>query len=113
MTQFNENFRGSFPYSNQCMQAILAADTALSFTVPGDDTMIYRAKFSCSSTAEVWVGFNATPTDPTAGTARSDANVEFIPLNECRYVKGGDVLKFLSHTTPRIGLALLRVLPQG
>jgi hypothetical protein len=81
--------------------------------VPGTPDQIFRAKFSCSSTAEVWVGYNVAPTDPSAGTARSDANVEFIPLNECRYVKGGDVLKFLSHTTPRIGVSLLQTIPQG
>lgn len=108
MTHFNCNFNNTLPYSDKNAQLLLAANTVLTFTVPGIASQQYRAYFRASSTAEILVGYNATPALPSAGAATTVANVEFLPWSgECRYVKGGDVLSFLSATTPLVGVALL------
>lgn len=109
MTKYARNFVDTLPFSNTAAKMKLAANTALSYTVPGDDKSIYRVKFRCSATAEVWVALNATAVGPSAGVIASSPNQEFIPLDECRYVKGGDVLSFISSGTPDVGISLLLV----
>jgi hypothetical protein len=109
VTNYQKNFTESFPFSNAGVQILLAASTAISYTVPGISTQKYRAKFSAASNAEVWVGYNVTATVPTTNTATPISNVEFIPLYEARYVNGGDVLSFISLATPSVGVSLLQV----
>ena len=109
MTQYNVNFSDTFPFSNQTVSALLAASTALGVTIPGTDNQIYRAKFQCSSTAEIWVRLNGTATVPGAGTSATTSYQELVPLDECRYVKGGDTLSFISAGTPSVSVTLLLV----
>lgn len=109
VTSYQKNFSNVLPFSNSGVQMLLEASTALPWTVPGDQVQRYRAYFRASSTAEVWVGYNVTATVPTTNTATSVSNIEFIPLNECRYVKGGDVLSFISLSTPSVGVSLLQI----
>lgn len=110
VTRYQKNFHDTFPHSNTGVQMLLAASTALPFTVPGTANQIYRAKFSSSYTAEVWVGYNITATVPTTNTATATTNQEFLPkYDEARYVKGGDVLSFISTGTPQVGLVLYQV----
>lgn len=107
VTPYNRNFHGVMPFTNTGVMMLLAASTALSWTVPGDPTQLYRASFRCSSTAEVWVRLNATAAVPTSNTATANNNQEFIPLNEPKYVRGGDTLSFISTGTPQVGVSLL------
>ena len=109
VTPYNSNYSGTMPFSNQGVKMTLAASTALSWTVPGAATQQYRATFRCSSTAEVWVRLNGTAALPTSNTATDVVGQEFIPLHEPKYVIGGDVLSFISATTPQVGVALLLV----
>ncbi len=109
VTQYQKNFLNTYPFSNTAVNLLLVASTALSWTVPGNPTQIYRANFRCSSTAEAWIRLNGTAQVPTSGTVTSTPNQEFVPWNECRYVKGGDTLSFISLTTPSIGVSLLQV----
>jgi hypothetical protein len=109
VTPYARNFNDTLPFSSTCVKMLLAASTALSWTVPGEATQKYRAKFRASSTAEIWVGYNVTATVPTSNTATNVPYIEFLPLDECRYVNGGDVLSFISLTTPSIGVSLLQV----
>lgn len=113
MTKYAKNFHGTLPFSDTGFKLLLAASTALPITVPGTSKQIYRASFRASSTAEVWVALNGTAVLPTAGVASSTYNQEFIPLNEPKYVKGGDTLSFISAGTPSIGVSLLLVEDQG
>lgn len=113
VTQFRSNFDQCKPFTTAGMQTILEASTALSWTVPGTADQKYRATFRCSSTAEIYVGYNVTATLPTSNTASNVSNVEFIPLYEPKYVRGGDVLSFISLTTPSIGVQLLQVEPNA
>ena len=106
-TSFRKNFSGTHPFSNYNFNMLLAVDTGLAFTVPGIATQKFRIKFTRSSTAEIWVGYNVSPTDPTSNTATINAYQELVPLEECRFVNGGDTLTFLSHTASRLSGALL------
>ena len=108
VTPYNCNFQGTVPFGNLNAKILLAANTALTWTVPGEPTQIYRATFRCSSTAEVWVCLNGTAVLPGAGTASNAPNQEFIPT-EPKYLKGGDVISLISAGTPSVGIALLQL----
>jgi hypothetical protein len=109
-TRYQKNFANCFPFSNTNLVAQLATSTALGWTVPGVATQKFRIKFRSSSTAEIFVAYNATAVVPTAATATSSSNQEMIPLDECRYVKGGDTLSFISTTgTPQVSASLLMI----
>lgn len=108
-TPFRKNFSETRPFSNYNFNMLLAADTALPFTVPGEATQKFRIKFTRSSTAEIWVAYNKTAVDPTSNTATTNAYQELVPLDEARFVNGGDTLSFLSHTASRVSGALLLV----
>lgn len=109
MTQFNENFRDCFPFSTQNAQMLLAASTALAYTVPGTPNVTYRAHFSVSSSSDVWVRNNGTAAVPTSNTVAANSNQERIDTWFQRYVKGGDVLSFISTGTPQVGVSLLEL----
>lgn len=107
VTPYNKNFQNVHSFSNSNLNVLLAANTALPFTVPGLSTQLYRAKFRSSFTAEIYVSLNGTAAVPSAGTGSFIANQEMLPLDECRYVKGGDVLSFISSGTPGFSMHLL------
>lgn len=106
-TPYRKNFMDTHPFSNFNFNMLLAVDTVLTYTVPGLATQKYRIKFTRSSTAEIWVGYNVTPVDPTSNTATTNAYQELVPLEECRFVNGGDTLKFLTHVAARVSGSLL------
>ncbi len=109
MTKYNRNFDHCYPFSDSGVMMILAASTALSYTVPGVPTQKFRAKFSISSTADAWVKINGTAVLPTAGVAASTYNQERIDIDFIKYVIGGDSLSFISSSTPQIGVSFLEV----
>jgi hypothetical protein len=108
-TPFNSNYIECFPFSDTQAQLLLAANTALPYTVPGTPNIIYRAEFSASTSADVWVRNNGTATVPGAGLLTSNSYQERIGVNFVRYVKGGDVLSFISNGTPQVGISLLQL----
>jgi|SRR6185503_16130323 len=111
MTTYNSAFEGAFPFSDQTVQVALAANTELTYTVPGDNSMQYRADFSVPYNANIWIGYNITVTQPTPATATTTNRVERISNeNYVRYVRGGDVLHFISNAlVTDIGISLLRL----
>ncbi len=110
VTPFNENFKDTFPFSNNGMQTLLVANTAITWTVPGTSNQLYRAHFSVSTSADVWVSNNGTATVPTSNTVTGTVNQERIDVNFNRYVQGGDILSFKSNGTPQVGVSLLEVM---
>lgn len=109
VTQWNENYAETFPFSNTTINILLAASTVDTYTVPGNETQIYRAHFSVSSSADVWVRLNGTAQVPTSGVVDQTTYQERIDVNFNRYVKGGDTLSFISTGTPQVGVSLLQV----
>lgn len=108
-TRYQTNFNECYPISDTGVDILLAANTAVSWTVPGTNKDKYRASFGCSSNAEIWVNLNGTATVPLSNTATATYNQEFVVPGMCRYVKGGDVLSFISTATPQVGVSLLQV----
>jgi hypothetical protein len=108
-TPYQINFCECFPFSDTQAVMLLAASTALAYTVPGTDNQTYRAHFSVSTSADVWVRNNGTAAVPTSNTVAQTAYQERIDVNFNRYVKGGDVLSFISTGTPQVGVSLLKV----
>lgn len=106
---YNENYNGTLPFSDVCYQ--VAAGTAVeeTQTVPGGPTVQYQALFSYTSTSNVFIRLNGTPTTPAGGTIGTEQYSEFRP--DKRYVKGGDVIHFLTPDTAGayIGVSLRRL----
>lgn len=109
MTPYQNNFTNTFPFSDSGMMTLLAASTAISWTVPGTANQLYRAHFSVSTSADVWVKLNGTAAVPTSNTVTATYNQERIDVDFQRYVKGGDTLSFISTGTPQVGVSLLLV----
>lgn len=95
MTVYHCNFDHTKPFSDTCFQANLAANVAQTYTVPGTNKQMYRAKFGFNSTANVYVGLNVTAASPGAGLNTSTGNLQFRP-DEPMYVKGGDEINMVS-----------------
>lgn len=111
MTKFSTNFLETLPFSDQTVQVALAANTALPYTVPGDNSIQYRCEFSYAYDSNVWVGFNTTAVVPVAGAVTTTSNSSLVFRPKIKYVRGGDVLSFISGSVvSNIGLELL-VLP--
>lgn len=107
VTPYGCNFNKTMPFTNTSANLLLIASTPLSWTVPGIPEQRFRATFRASFTAEIYVSLNGTAALPTSGVATTTTNnQEFIPLLEPKYVKGGDVLSFVSAGTPSIGIQL-------
>lgn len=113
VTPYQRNFEKCFPFSNTTINILLAASTAITYTVPGDTTQKYRAHFSVSTSADVWVRLNGTAQVPTSNTIDSTTYMERIDVDFQRYVKGGDTLSFISTTTPQVGVSFLQVEDNG
>lgn len=107
MTKFNTNFMDTTPFSDTGAKLKLAASTELTWTVPGENTQRYRALFAFNANVDVWIAINNTVELPTAGTVTDTYNQELRPT--ARYVKGGDVLHFISTGTPDVGVSLLEL----
>ena len=109
MTGYSSSFEGTTPFTDTNSNFNLAANTGLSYTVPGDSSLRYRAKFSYTANANVWVSNNGTAVTPVAGTQNSIVIQEFRP--DIKYVKGGDVLNLISSDTAgaQVGVSLLLV----
>lgn len=91
---YNSNYDETMPFSDTCAQVVAQANTEETYTVPGAATNNYTALFSYNDSANVFVCLNATPTIPAAGTVGTQQYNEFKPHK--RYVKGGDVIHFIS-----------------
>jgi hypothetical protein len=105
-TTYSDNFDHAKPFSDTCSRMALATGVVQTYTVPGTNSQKYRAIISYICTANVFVGYNATPTTPGAGLIVNTGNIEFRP--DVRFVKGGDVLSFLTpDANAYVGLSLL------
>ncbi len=93
------------PFSDTCSQINCLATVAETVTVPGVSTQQYQAYFEYASNSNVFVRLNGTPAIPAGGTVGAEQYSEFKPIK--RYVKGGDVLHFITpDTNAYIGVSL-------
>lgn len=113
--QYNSNFHLTIPFSDVCAQVALQANVAETFTVPGTAINKYAARFTYTSTSNVFVCLNSAPTVPAAGTTGTQQYNEFRVGSDGsqRYVQGGDVIQFITpDATAYVGVSL-RALPGG
>lgn len=106
--KYNANYIETMPFSDVCVQFNLAANTAQSFTVPGNTGSQYQAYFEYASNSNVFVRNNATAASPAGGTNTTQPYNEFKPKK--RYVTAGDVLSLVTpDTTAFVGLSLRQI----
>lgn len=108
MTKFNTNYLGCLPFSDQTVRVALAANAALPYTIPGDSSVQYRCEFSYADDANVWVGYNTTAIVPVAAAITTTSNTSIVLNPKIKYVRGGDVLSFISDSiVSNMGFELL------
>ena len=91
---YNSNYNETMPFSDTAIQVNCGVGVAQTFTVPGTDIAQYQAYFEYTTASNVFVRLNATPTTPLIGTVNTEPYNEFKPKK--RYVKGGDVIHFIT-----------------
>lgn len=92
--RWSSSYEGTLGFSDTDAQLFLTSGGALTYTLPGDGSKKYTILFSYTSTSNVFVGYNVTPSVPSSGTITAVARVEFRP--EKRYAIGGDVITFVT-----------------
>jgi hypothetical protein len=93
------------PFSDTCFQVSCNANVEQTVPVPGSPTQQYQALFGYNLDSNVFVCVNATPAIPALGTVGTQQYNEFRP--EKRYVKGGDVIHFITpDASAYIGVSL-------
>lgn len=105
---YNANYIETMPFSDTCVQVNCGSNVEETFTVPGDAEDQYQAYFEYASNSNVFVCKNATPTMPLIGNVGTQQYNEFKPKK--RYVKGGDVLHFITpDANAYIGVSLRKL----
>lgn len=95
-TYYN-NFEDTTIVSDTTIQLTLTAGMELTYTVPGAASKKMQALFSFNDNANVFVGLNVTVASPADNTVQETKFMEYKP--EKRFVKGGDVIHFISPDT--------------
>lgn len=103
--QYNANYIETMPFSDTTVQVNCGANVEETFTVPGTAQQQFQAYFEYTQQSNVFVCKNATPVIPASGTVGTQQYNEFKPKK--RYVRGGDVLHFITpDTNAYIGVSL-------
>jgi hypothetical protein len=107
-TNYSYAYNNTVPFSDVSPTIALAASTELTYTVPGNTSSRYRVNFSWAYNANVWVCVNGTAAVPTPGTIDTASRCEYRPGSDGsgRYVKGGDVIHFISDAITAGGFSL-------
>jgi hypothetical protein len=91
---YNSNYDGTIPFSDTAWQVNCGASVEQTITVPGPVTSQYQALFEYIQDSNVFIRLNGVPTVPSIGSVGSQQYNEFRPHK--RYVKGGDVIHFIT-----------------
>lgn len=103
--QYNSNYEGTLPFSDVSYQIQCGANVEQTVTIPGTSTTQYQALFEYNQSSNVFIRLNATPTIPSSGSVGSQPYNEFRPHK--RYVRGGDVVHFITpDASAYIGMSL-------
>lgn len=103
--QYNANYIETMPFSDTAVQVNCGSNVEQTFTVPGTAEQQFQAYFEYNANSNVFVRKNATPTIPSSGSVGTQPYSEFKPKK--RYVRGGDVLHFITpDTNAYIGVSL-------
>ncbi len=91
---YNANYIETMPFSDTATQVACGANVEQTWTVPGEDTQQYQAYFEYTQSSNVFICKNSVPVIPAGGTVGTQPYNEFRPKK--RYVRGGDVLHFIT-----------------
>ena len=106
--QYNSNYNETMPFSDTCAQVNCASNVGQTFTVSGPGTAQYQAFFEYTQNSNVFICLNAVPTVPASGVVGVQQYNEFRPSK--RYVRGGDVIHFITpDTSAYIGVSLRKL----
>jgi hypothetical protein len=102
---YNANYIETMPFSDTAFQINCGSNVEQTVTIQGPVTSQYQAYFEYTENSNVFIRLNSTPTVPAIGTVGTQQYNEFRPKK--RYVKGGDVLHFItSDTNAFVGVSL-------
>ncbi len=105
---YNANYIETMPFSDTCFQVVCGTNVEETATIPGTDTDFYQAYMEYASNSNVYVCKNDTPVIPASGNVGTQPYNEFKPLK--RYVRGGDVLHFITpDSIAYIGVSLRKL----
>ena len=96
VTKYVTSYGGTIPFTEVCAQTQLSVNNVQTYTVPGTNADGYIATFRIRSDVDVYVGYNATPTLPSANSVTTQSSVELINPGNQYYVRGATVLSFLT-----------------
>lgn len=112
-TLYSTNYDLTMPFVDDSTQFFLAAASDEIYTVPGTSQDVYSVRFSYTESSNIFVSLNDTATIPDGGAPVStQVFTEFRPGGDGsqRYVKGGDVLHFITpDTTAYVGIRLMKL----
>jgi hypothetical protein len=91
---YNANYLDTQPFSDTCAQVACTVNSEQTWTIPGTELQQFQALFEYASESNVYVCKNATPVVPAGGSVGTQQYNEFKPHK--RYVRGGDVLHFIT-----------------
>ena len=91
---YNSNYNETMPFSDTAIQVNCATNVEQTFTVPGGELAQYQAYFEYNLSSNVFVRLNSSASIPASGTVGQQPYSEFKPKK--RYVRGGDVLHFIT-----------------
>jgi hypothetical protein len=109
---YNTNYDLTMPFVDDSGQIALGVGVEQVYTVPGLATDQYSARFTYTSTSNVFVRWKATPTVPGAASVATQQYNEFRPGcdGSQRYVNGGDTIHFITpDATAYVGIRLMKV----
>lgn len=107
---YSTNYNLTIPFSDACAQVSLTTGVEQTYTVPGTSAQLYSARFTYAANSNVFVRLNGTAATPGANTVGLVSETEFRPGcdGSQRYVKGGDVLHFITpDATAYVGVRLM------
>ena len=109
VVSYYNNYEDTTNFSDSTARMTLTTGVAQTVTVPGTAKDSLQAIFGFADTVSFMVGYNEAPTLPDDNTVVTTGRVEVNPIK--RFVKGGDVLHFMTpDTTALVGVSF-RTLP--
>jgi len=90
------NYNDTTNFSDTTTRIALTSGSTVTYTVPGLATDNLQVIFTLTDDSTLFVGYNKTATVPAANSVTSDQFIELMKNGFKRFVRGGDVLSFVT-----------------
>lgn len=108
MTLYSGDRKQVLSFSDMCVVVYLDEDDTQTFTIPGDSSTQYIMTANLNTDQRIFIGCNAYD-NGSIGDFSLEFQLEFKPYTD-RYVKGGDILSFITPDTTAVFGVSLRTL---